>query len=45
MPQGEEFAIGLNQGGFILFIVLLIICAPLCWLPWVIDGTKAEKSS
>ena len=43
MPKGEEFAIGLNQNGFIVFIILLLVCIPLCWLPWVIDGLKAEK--
>jgi hypothetical protein len=25
MPQGETFALGLNKGGFILFIVLLLV--------------------
>ncbi len=39
----EEFAMGLNMGGFILFIVLIFVCLPLCWLPWVIDGCKASR--
>ena len=42
--SNEEFALGLNTGGFILFIVLLLVCLPLCWLPWVIGGCKAQKS-
>lgn len=43
MPQGDEVFAGLNKGGVILFIVLLLVCLPLCWLPWVIDGTKAAN--
>lgn len=35
-------ALGLTSGGVVLFIVLLLFCFPLCWLPWVIDGTKAR---
>jgi len=38
----QEFALGLNKGGFIVFVVLLVLCFPLCWLPWVIDGCKAK---
>jgi lipopolysaccharide-induced tumor necrosis factor-alpha factor len=30
----------LSQGGWILFVVLLLLCLPLCWLPFVIDGCK-----
>lgn len=43
MPQGEDAFAGLNKNGLILFIVLLLLCLPLCWLPWVIDSTKAAK--
>jgi hypothetical protein len=39
----EAFAIGLTKNGFILFIVLLLLCWPLCWLPWVISSMKAKK--
>lgn len=39
----EEFALGLNKGGFILFIVLLLVCFPICWLPWVLSGCKARS--
>lgn len=38
----EAFALGLNLGGFILFIALLFVCLPICWLPWVIDSCKAN---
>lgn len=40
----EEFALGLNKGGFILFIALLFVCFPLCWIPFVVAGCKAKKS-
>ena len=43
MPQGDEVFFGLNQQGVILFIVLIFICLPLCWLPWVIDSCKAAN--
>lgn len=43
MPKGKEMFLGLNQNGLILFIVRVIVCLPLCWLPWVIDTCKAEK--
>lgn len=39
---GETNILGLNTAGFIIFIVLLLCCIPLCWLPWVIDGLKAR---
>lgn len=45
MPQGEEKFAGLNQNGLIVFIVLLVVCLPLCWLPWVIDSCKAEPKA
>ena len=31
---------GLNQMGLILFIVLLLFCLPLCWIPFVVDSCK-----
>ena len=43
MPKGKEMFLGLNQSGLILFIVLVVVCLPLCWLPWVISSTKAKK--
>lgn len=30
----------LSSGGWVLFVVLLLFCLPLCWLPFVIDGCK-----
>jgi hypothetical protein len=41
---GKQAAMGLNTNGLILFIVLIVVCLPLCWLPWVIEATKADKS-
>lgn len=43
--QGEkkQAALGLTSGGLVLFIVLLLFCLPLCWLPWVISSMKADK--
>lgn len=42
-PTGKrENYMGLNQGGLVLFIVLLVTFWPLCWLPWVIKGMKAQ---
>jgi len=43
MPEGKEAALGLNQTGLIVFIVLLVGCLPLCWLPFVIDSMKAAE--
>ena len=43
MPQGEDVFLGLNKNGVILFIILIIACFPLCWLPFIIDSMKAGK--
>jgi hypothetical protein len=43
MAEGEEVFLGLNKNGVILFIILLIVCLPLCWLPFIMDGMKAAK--
>lgn len=43
-PTDEVFA-GLNKNGLIVFIILLLVCLPLCWLPWVLKATKATKNS
>lgn len=32
----------MSSGGWILFAVLLVFCLPLCWLPFVLNGTKEE---
>lgn len=42
MPAGKAVFAGLNQNGLIVFIILILFCIPLCWLPWVIDGLKGE---
>ena len=31
-----------SSGGWILFVILLLFCLPLCWLPFVMDGCKDE---
>ncbi|MBT3378131.1 MAG: hypothetical protein HN742_33625 [Lentisphaerae bacterium] len=41
MGEGAEAFAGLNKNGLIVFIILLLVCLPLCWLPWVIDSLKA----
>jgi len=33
----------ISGAGWVLFIVLLFLCIPLCWLPFVIDGCKEEE--
>lgn len=45
MAQGKEVFAGLNQTGLIVFIILLVVCLPLCWLPWVIGSTKAAEKA
>jgi phage FluMu protein Com len=35
-------ALGLTSGGLVLFIMLILFCIPLCWLPWVIESTQAK---
>jgi hypothetical protein len=31
-----------SSNGWIIFVLLLLFCLPLCWLPFVIDGCKEE---
>jgi hypothetical protein len=33
----------LSTQGWILFVVLLLLCFPLCWLPFVMDKFKEEQ--
>ncbi len=33
---------GLNQTGVIAFIILLLVCFPLCWIPWVVSSCKGS---
>ena len=41
MAKGKEVFLKLNQNGLILFIVLIFVCFPLCWIPWLIEDCKA----
>jgi len=43
MPQGDEVLFGLNKNGTVLFIILLVICLPLCWIPFIVDSMKAAN--
>ena len=45
MPKGKEVFFGLNQQGVILFIILVLVCLPLCWIPFLVDSCKAEKGA
>jgi hypothetical protein len=40
---GNQGALGLNMNGLIVFIILLLVCLPLCWLPWVISSLRADS--
>lgn len=45
MAEGDEVFAGLNKNGLIVFIILLVVCLPLCWLPWVIGSLKAAPKT
>jgi hypothetical protein len=45
MAEGPEVFGGLNKTGVIVFVVCLFVCLPLCWIPWVVESMKADKSS
>ncbi len=45
MPQGKEVFLGLNQTGLIVFIILVFVCLPLCWIPFIVDSMKGEKGA
>ena len=45
MPEGKEVFLGLNKNGVILFIILIVVCLPLCWIPFIIDSMKAAEKS
>jgi hypothetical protein len=38
----KEGALGLTTPGLIVFIILLVVCIPLCWLPWVIKDLRVR---
>jgi len=42
MPEGKAVFIGLNQTGLIVFIILIVVCLPLCWIPLLIDSCKGN---
>jgi len=31
-----------SMTGWIVFIVLLVVCIPLCWIPFVVSGLKEQ---
>ncbi|HTU26314.1 MAG TPA: hypothetical protein VMF30_12995 [Pirellulales bacterium] len=33
---------GLNMTGTIAFVLLVVLCLPLCWLPFVIKSCKGD---
>lgn len=39
MPMVEQRVSGT---GWLIFAILLVFCLPLCWIPFVTDGTKEE---
>jgi hypothetical protein len=45
MAQDKAIFLGLNQTGLIAFILLLILCLPLCWIPFLIDSCKGAPES
>jgi hypothetical protein len=42
MAQGKIVFAGLNQTGVITFVVLLLLCWVLAWIPWVVDSMKGD---
>lgn len=47
-PNGVEnknVFLGLNQTGTIAFILLLFICFPVCWLPFLISSCKYNEDA
>ncbi|MBL0870331.1 MAG: LITAF-like zinc ribbon domain-containing protein [Phycisphaerales bacterium] len=32
-----------SGAGWVVFVLLLLFCLPLCWLPFVVSGLKEEK--
>lgn len=39
MPYIEK---KISSTGWVLFVILFLLCLPLCWIPFVTDGTKEE---
>ena len=38
--KGRQRDEKISAAGWILFVVLLVMCIPLCWLPFVVNGCK-----
>ena len=34
--------LGLNQKGTITFVILLFLCAPICWIPFLVGSMKGK---
>ena len=45
MAEGKEVFFGLNKNGVVLFIILLLLCLPLCWIPFLVDSMKAAEKN
>jgi len=45
MAQGKIVFGGLNKTGVIVFVILLFVALPLCWLPWVIGSMKGDPNA
>ena len=41
--ENKNVFLGLNQTGTIAFILLLFICFPVCWLPFLISSCKYKE--
>ncbi|HEV3146996.1 MAG TPA: hypothetical protein VGZ47_24115 [Gemmataceae bacterium] len=35
---------GLNMTGLIVFLVLLVLFCPICWIPWIIPSMKGDPN-
>ena len=33
----------MSAGGWAMFIILLLFCFPLCWIPFVVDAFKESR--
>jgi hypothetical protein len=46
MPQGKVVALGLNQTGVIVAVVLFLLTGPcFFWIPWCIDSMKGDPDA
>jgi len=42
-PEVSGNFLGLNQTGTLVFILLVLVFLPLCWIPWTVKSMKAQK--